>query len=213
MNERTDRITLNLAALTDDQRDGFTCVVCERDLATGGPSVPVGTVPGGLEFLGGQVFACASHLTDDQRSGLACVVCERDYLTEAVPTPHVPVAVVDGTQVFACASHVQDATAVERDDAERDDADIRERAARRATWPGGEPAEVRDLAERHAAITDMSRAISDLSRVIDELESAQASRDPRRLDQAVTQAGPVVRRACALIAEWDARRAEQRREL
>lgn len=129
----------------------------------------------------------------------------RDYLTETTPTPHVPVAVVDGGQVFACTSHVQDATAVERDDAERDDADTRERAARRATWPGGEPAEVRDLAERHAAITELSRAISDLSRVIGELESAQASRDPQRLDRAVTQAGPVVRRACALVAEWERR--------
>ena len=158
MNEPT-RITFNPAALTDDQRDGFTCVVCERDLATGGPSVPVGTVPGGLQFLGGQVFACASH--------------------------------------------VQDATSGERDDAERDD--TREHTARRATWPGGEPAEVRDLAERHAAISDLSRAIDDLTRVIGELESAQASRDPQRLDQAVTQAGPVVQRACALVAEWERR--------
>ena len=124
----------------------------------------------------------------------------RDYLTETTPTPHVPVAVVDGGQVFACTSHVQDATGTERDDAE-----TRERAARRATWPGGEPAEVRALAERHAAIADMSRAIDDLSRVIDELESAQASRDPQRLDQAVTQAGPVVQRACALVAEWERR--------
>lgn len=227
MNEPTHhRITFDPAALTADQRDGFTCVVCERDLATGGPSVPVGTVPGGLEFLGGQVFACASHLTDDQRDGLACVVCGRDYLTETTPTPHVPVGRVDGGQVFACASHVQDATSGERDYL----TETRERAARRATWPGGEPAEVRDLAERHAAdtreratwpggepaeahdlaerhaaISDLSRAIDDLSRVIDELESAQASRDPRRLDQAVTQAGPVVQRAWALITEWERR--------
>lgn len=152
MNEPT-RITFNLTALTADQRDGFTCVVCERDLATGGPSVPVGTVPDGLRLLGGQVFACASHLTDDQRDGLACVVCGRDYLTEAVPTPHVPVAVVDGGQVFACTSHVQDATAGERDDAE-----TRERAARRATWPGGEPAEVRAAAERIERIRALHRA-------------------------------------------------------
>lgn len=109
MNEPTHRITFDPAALTDDQRDGFTCVVCERDLATGGPSVPVGTVPGGLQFLGGQVFACASH--------------------------------------------VQDATAGERDDAE-----TRERAARRATWPGGEPAEVRAAAERIERIRALHRA-------------------------------------------------------
>ena len=54
-------------------------------------------------------------------------------------------------------------------------------------------------AERHAVIAA-------LSRVIAELESALASRDPERLDQAVTQAGPVVQRARALIAEWDDRR-------
>jgi len=72
----TDRVIFDPAALTDDQRDGFTCVVCERDLATGGPSVPVGTVPDGLQFLGGQVFACASHLTDDQPD--ECTGCGRD---------------------------------------------------------------------------------------------------------------------------------------
>lgn len=70
------RITFDPTTLTADQRDGFTCVVCERDLATGGPSVPVGTVPGGLRLLGGQVFACASHLTDDLPD--ECTGCGRD---------------------------------------------------------------------------------------------------------------------------------------
>ena len=50
----------------------------------------------------------AATLTEAQRDGLACVTCGRDYLAEAVPTPHVPVGVVDGGQVFACASHRAD---------------------------------------------------------------------------------------------------------
>lgn len=109
----TDRVTFDADALTDDQRDGFACVVCRADLATAGPSVPVGTVPGGLELLGGQVFACASHLTAGQRDGLACVVCGLDYLAEATPTPHVPVGMVDGGQVFACSWHVIDGSDVD----------------------------------------------------------------------------------------------------
>jgi len=50
----------------------------------------------------------AATLTEAQRDGLACVTCGRDYLADAVPTPHVPVGVVDGGQVFACASHRAD---------------------------------------------------------------------------------------------------------
>lgn len=156
----THRVTFDPAALTDDQRDGFTCVVCSADLATGGPSVPVGIVPGGLQLLGGQVFACTSH--------------------------------------------VQDATGGERDDAE-----TRERAARRATWPGGEPAEVRDLAERTQrqaeandglsrdfaddGDADMSRVFADVARAF--REAATALESGRDAERAVMLAEAAVKRA------------------
>lgn len=206
MNEPTDRITLNLAALTDDQRDGFTCVVCSADLATGGPSVPVGTVPGGLEFLGGQVFACASHLTDDQRSGLACVVCERDYLTETTPTPHVPVGRVDGGQVFACTSHVQDATS-----GERDDADTRERA----TWPDVADMALR-LRDNTCRLREVARNVSEpVASALDALADAQAHlcdmlADGTDISDARNALAPLIARARYML---DEQRCRERREL
>lgn len=143
-------------------------------------------------------------LTEQQRDGLACVVCGRDYLTEATPTPHVPVGMVDGGQVFACASHVQGATAVEQDDA-----DTRERAARRATWPGGEPAEVRDLAERTQrqaeANDELARDFADsgdagMSRVF-----ADVARAFRQAATALESGGDTER--AAMVAEEAVKRA------
>lgn len=126
MNERTDRITFDPSALTEQQLDGLACVVCADAFAAGSRSVPAG------EALGAQVFACSSHVADP-----------RDV------DPAVSAAALD----------------------------------RRAV-------------------------IDDLSRVIAALEGAIASGDPDRLARAVAEAEPVVRRARALIAEWDARRAE-----
>ncbi|MFS2291729.1 MAG: hypothetical protein FWJ90_03365 [Actinomadura sp.] len=55
MNERIERVTFDAAALTDDQRDGLSCVACGQELIS---AVPVGMVDGG------QVFACTSHVSD-----------------------------------------------------------------------------------------------------------------------------------------------------
>lgn len=76
----------------------------------------------------------AAALTTDQRNGVACVVCSS---TTAVMRP---VGILNGGQIFACASH-------DGDEAAEGDAGLRERAARRATWPGGEVASVRHAAD------------------------------------------------------------------
>lgn len=153
-------------------------------------------------------------LTEQQRDGLTCVVCGRDYLTETTPTPHVPVGMVDGGQVFACAPHVQDATAVEQDDA-----DTRKRAARRATWPGGEPAEVRDLAERaqrqgdasdelardfaDSGDAEMSQVFADVARAF--RQAATALESGQDAERAVMLAEAAVKRARAALDARTAR--------
>lgn len=147
-------------------------------------------------------------LTEQQRDGLACVVCGQPF------TRAVPVGMVDGGQVFACASHVQDATAVEQDDA-----DTRKRAARRATWPGGEPAEVRDLAERtqrqaeandglsrdfaDSGDADMSRVFADVARAF--RQAATALESGQDAERAAMVAEEAVKRARAALDARTAR--------
>lgn len=207
----THRVTFDPAALTDDQRDGFTCVVCGRDLATGGPSVPVGTVPGGLQLLGGQVFACASHVAERPDPN-ACIRCGRDFTTGRAVIPNVPVRRVDGVLMFACV------TCPQAEDDQGDD-ELTERAARRATWPSGEPAEVRELAERtqrqaeandglsrdfaDSGDADMSRVFADVARAF--RQAATALESGGDTERAAMVAEEAVKRARAALDARTAR--------
>lgn len=83
-----------------------------------------------MQHATGRITFDPATLTDHQRDGLACVVCGLDYETGTVPTPHVPVGMVDGGQVFACVTCPRDTT------------------SQPGVWPDGKPATAPALADR-----------------------------------------------------------------